>query len=90
MLYVVHGWLHLAGYDDLRPQKKRLMRAAEKRAMTLLRAAGAKPVFQLRPARKPARNKDTRGKPRRIEDSGNRSRCSEKRSRLRGIGPEAK
>ncbi|OAM89480.1 rRNA maturation RNase YbeY [Termitidicoccus mucosus] len=53
-LYVVHGWLHLAGYDDLRPQKKRLMRAAEKRAMALLHDAGAEPVFQLRPARKPA------------------------------------
>ncbi len=52
-LYVVHGWLHLAGYDDLRPQKKRLMRAAEKRAMTLLGAAGAQPVFQFRPARRP-------------------------------------
>jgi probable rRNA maturation factor len=49
-LYIVHGWLHLAGYDDLRPQKKRLMRAAEKRATTLLRDAGATPVFQLRPA----------------------------------------
>jgi probable rRNA maturation factor len=32
-LYVVHGWLHLAGYDDLEPTKKRRMRAAEKRAM---------------------------------------------------------
>jgi probable rRNA maturation factor len=53
MLYVVHGWLHLAGYDDLRPQKKRLMRAAEKRAMSLLHDAGAEPAFQFRPARKP-------------------------------------
>lgn len=35
-LYVVHGWLHLAGYDDLQPQKKRRMRAAEARAMKLL------------------------------------------------------
>ncbi len=37
-LYVIHGWLHLAGYDDLAPAKKRRMRAAEKRAMTLLTA----------------------------------------------------
>ncbi len=36
-LYVVHGWLHLAGYDDLQPAKKRRMRAAEARAMKLLR-----------------------------------------------------
>lgn len=36
MLYVIHGWLHLAGYDDLRPAKKRLMRRAEARAGRLL------------------------------------------------------
>lgn len=35
-LYLVHGWLHLAGYDDLRPAKKRLMRRAEARAGRLL------------------------------------------------------
>jgi probable rRNA maturation factor len=51
-LYVVHGWLHLAGYDDLKPAKKRRMRAAESRAMEILRAAKALPVFKLgkRPA----------------------------------------
>jgi probable rRNA maturation factor len=47
-LYVVHGWLHLAGYDDLQPAKKRRMRAAEARAMKLLRAADAVPDFRLR------------------------------------------
>jgi probable rRNA maturation factor len=47
-LYVVHGWLHLAGYDDLQPAKKRLMRAAEARAMKLLHAANAVPTFTLR------------------------------------------
>ncbi len=46
-LYVVHGWLHLAGYDDLQPAKKRKMRAAEARAMKLLRAAKAMPEFRL-------------------------------------------
>lgn len=46
-LYVVHGWLHLAGYDDRQPAKKRRMRAAEKRAMALLRAAKAVPAFRL-------------------------------------------
>jgi probable rRNA maturation factor len=45
-LYVVHGWLHLAGYDDLQPAKKRRMRAAEARAMTLLREARALPAFR--------------------------------------------
>lgn len=35
-LYLVHGWLHLAGYDDLVPSKKRFMRRAEARALELL------------------------------------------------------
>ena len=47
--YVIHGWLHLAGYDDLEPRKKRRMRAAEERALKLLRAAGLLPAFSLRP-----------------------------------------
>jgi probable rRNA maturation factor len=47
-LYLVHGWLHLAGYDDLQPAKKRVMRRAETRALKLLRAAGARPRFALR------------------------------------------
>lgn len=44
-LYVVHGWLHLAGYDDLEPVKKRRMRAAEKRAMSVIAPLLTKPVF---------------------------------------------
>ena len=44
-LYAVHGWLHLAGYDDLRPARKRAMRRAEARALGLLRKAGALPRF---------------------------------------------
>ncbi|HEX7632373.1 MAG TPA: rRNA maturation RNAse YbeY [Lacunisphaera sp.] len=46
-LYLVHGWLHLAGYDDLQPAKKRRMRAAEARAMKLLQKADAVPAFRL-------------------------------------------
>lgn len=46
-LYLVHGWLHLAGYDDLRPNRKRRMRAAERRAMALLRRHVAMPDFRL-------------------------------------------
>ena len=45
-LYVVHGWLHLAGYDDLEPAKKRRMRAAEKRAMSVIAPHLTKPVFR--------------------------------------------
>ncbi len=46
MLYVVHGWLHLAGYDDLQPARKRRMRTAEARAMALLHEARALPAFR--------------------------------------------
>jgi probable rRNA maturation factor len=46
-LYLVHGWLHLAGYDDLVPAKKRAMRRAEARAMAVLRRANCVPHFQL-------------------------------------------
>jgi probable rRNA maturation factor len=49
-LYLVHGWLHLAGYDDLQPALKRVMRRAENRALKLLQANGAMPEFSLRPA----------------------------------------
>jgi probable rRNA maturation factor len=51
-LYIVHGWLHLAGYDDLAPREKRKMRSAEARALKLLRAAGHRPPFRLRPQRR--------------------------------------
>lgn len=47
-LYLVHGWLHLAGHDDLEPAKKRRMRAAERRALALLRRHDAIPAFGLR------------------------------------------
>lgn len=50
-LYVVHGWLHLAGYDDLVPAKKRAMRRAEARAMKVLADAGTLPVFSRIPVR---------------------------------------
>ncbi|MBL9215736.1 MAG: rRNA maturation RNase YbeY [Opitutaceae bacterium] len=45
-LYLVHGWLHLGGYDDLQPARKRRMRAAEQRALAVLRAHGAIPGFR--------------------------------------------
>ena len=46
-LYIVHGWLHLAGYDDLSPAARRAMRRAEARAMRLLARARALPRFKL-------------------------------------------
>jgi len=50
-LYLVHGWLHLAGHDDLEPENKRAMRRAEARALRLLERFHALPVFRLRPGR---------------------------------------
>jgi probable rRNA maturation factor len=32
-LYIIHGILHLLGYDDLEPSKKRIMRKKEKTCM---------------------------------------------------------
>ena len=47
-LYLVHGWLHLAGHDDLEPARKRAMRRAEGRAMRALQRARAIPAFRFR------------------------------------------
>lgn len=46
--YVLHGILHLAGYDDLTPADRRAMRARER---VLLAAAGLPPAPRPRPAR---------------------------------------
>ena len=45
-LYVAHGLLHAAGYDDLNPKAKRVMRRAEKRVMKGLREAGLIPPME--------------------------------------------
>jgi probable rRNA maturation factor len=47
-LYLVHGWLHLAGHDDLVTARKRAMRRAETRAMKILDRERALPKFALR------------------------------------------
>ena len=49
-LYVAHGLLHAAGYDDLNPKAKRVMRRAEKRVMKGLREAGLIPAMEFREA----------------------------------------
>lgn len=51
-LYLVHGWLHLVGHDDLQPAKKRAMRRAESRAMRLLERNRALPQFEYRTDRR--------------------------------------
>jgi probable rRNA maturation factor len=40
LLYLVHGWLHLAGYRDKKPAEAAAMRAAEARCLRHLAAKG--------------------------------------------------
>lgn len=47
LLYLVHGWLHLAGLDDLADDTRRQMRAAESEALEILRSAGAAPLTRI-------------------------------------------
>jgi probable rRNA maturation factor len=47
LLYVIHGWLHLAGYDDVQPSKKREMRRAEIRALKRVRLSLDGLLFRL-------------------------------------------
>jgi probable rRNA maturation factor len=44
-LYLVHGWLHLAGLTDHTPAGARAMRRAERRLLARARAAGALPCL---------------------------------------------
>lgn len=46
-LYLVHGYLHLCGYDDRTPVTRRQMRGAERQAIAALRAARKMPAFAL-------------------------------------------
>lgn len=39
-LYVIHGLLHLIGYNDLEEQEEKAMREAEKKHLDLLKAKG--------------------------------------------------
>jgi len=42
-LYLVHGWLHLAGFNDHTEQDRKSMRKAEKEILDLIRDAGLHP-----------------------------------------------
>jgi probable rRNA maturation factor len=44
LLYAIHGMLHLVGYDDLKPAKKRLMRQRERHYLAKF---GLKPRYKL-------------------------------------------
>ncbi|MDR2863145.1 MAG: rRNA maturation RNase YbeY [Puniceicoccales bacterium] len=49
LLYLVHGWLHLAGYDDIEDADRQAMRAAESAALSYLREAGFVPGWASKP-----------------------------------------
>lgn len=44
LLYLVHGWLHLAGFDDISESDRAAMRAAEQTALSVLRAVDLAPL----------------------------------------------
>ena len=46
-LYLVHGWLHLAGYDDRNDTDRAAMRIAEQQALTICDEATAGSDFQI-------------------------------------------
>ena len=46
-LYLVHGWLHLAGLDDQNQDDRETMRQAESQAMTWIKSQNALPDFDL-------------------------------------------
>ena len=53
-LYLVHGWLHLAGHDDRAPAPRRAMRRAEAAALAVLRRSRVAPRFSFLPSSGPA------------------------------------
>jgi len=52
-LYLVHGWLHLAGFDDLTPTDRRAMRRAERFVLAGLPDALAATAFSTFPSVRP-------------------------------------
>ena len=46
-LYLVHGWLHLVGFDDVDEADRKIIRREEQRAMQLVRESDAWPDFLL-------------------------------------------
>lgn len=47
LLYLIHGWLHLAGLDDLADDTRAQMRAAENEALEILRLAKVTPFTRI-------------------------------------------
>lgn len=47
-LYLIHGWLHLAGYDDRSEEDRTKMRQAEQRALAIAAQTSASKGFKLK------------------------------------------
>ena len=47
-LYLIHGWLHLAGYDDRSEEDRIAMRKAEQKALTIVDQTLANKGFELK------------------------------------------
>ena len=47
-LYLIHGWLHLAGYDDHTDEDRIEMRKAEQEALALLESSGKAKQYRLK------------------------------------------
>lgn len=45
--YLIHGWLHLAGYDDYSTRLQEIMRATEDRLLKIVKTKQLLPLFQL-------------------------------------------
>jgi probable rRNA maturation factor len=52
VLYLIHGWLHLAGLDDRTLETAATMRRSEQRLMDFLRHQGIWPNFVFNPSEK--------------------------------------
>ena len=48
-LYLLHGWLHLEGFDDLSEKDCQEMRSAEAETLDAIEKAGLFPDFRLAP-----------------------------------------
>ena len=48
-LYLIHGWLHLAGYDDRSDEDRAAMRKAEQKALAIANQASTGKRFELNP-----------------------------------------
>lgn len=48
LLYLAHGWLHLAGFDDRSAEDRSAMRQAERDLLALAAARGKEPSFEWR------------------------------------------